>query len=222
MTDTRDRREAPEAAEGLPVAYWRILPLHVLSEVYGLEGLRHRLVLEIEQFPTDQQEILHRALALAERLHAHDRRSREPYMHHILRVTIRIASRDRVRDLDALVAALLHDAVEDHAAELAGGASLNPADDALDVIGRDFGARAAGIVASVTNPSLRPRPRPRRAVPAARNRRPDRQPAGKDSQALGLHRQRRRHSPLQTREGPTIGSKVRAPRARTPEASRDG
>lgn len=156
MTPPLDSQHVPGSVDALPAAYWRILPLHVLSEVYGAHGLRHRFVLEIGEFPPDQQEVLHRALALAERLHGQDRRSREPYLHHILRVTIRIMSRYRVRDSDVLVAALLHDAVEDHPEELADGAPADPTAAALAAIERDFGARVAGLVASVTNPVFDP------------------------------------------------------------------
>ena len=43
--------------------------------------------------------VLGEALALASRLHARDRRQREPYANHLLRVTIRILSHYRVSDL---------------------------------------------------------------------------------------------------------------------------
>jgi hypothetical protein len=140
----------------LPDAYWRILPLHALTETYGQEGLRRRFLLEITGFDADAQATLHRALALAERVHVGDTRVREPYLHHLLRVAIRIVCYYRVRDVDVLVAALLHDAVEDHATELAGGAPTDPTEAALAVLSRDFGPRVAGLVRSVTNPTYHP------------------------------------------------------------------
>jgi (p)ppGpp synthase/HD superfamily hydrolase len=59
-----------------------------------------------------------------------------------------------------LVAALLHDAVEDHPAELAGldeslgYTALTEA--AVEELGRRFGPRVAGLVRSVTNPEYDP------------------------------------------------------------------
>lgn len=43
-----------------------------------------------------------------------DRRQREPYLNHLLRVAIRVISHYGVRDAEVVCAALLHDAVEDH------------------------------------------------------------------------------------------------------------
>ena len=50
-------------------------------------------------------------------------------------------------------AALLHDTVEDHAADFA---SDGTAQAALKVLARMFGARTAGLVAAVTNPAWEP------------------------------------------------------------------
>ena len=61
------------------------------------------------------------ALDLAADLHRDDRRVREPYLNHLLRVAIRLMHHYQVRDVDVIVAGLLHDAVEDHPAELADG-----------------------------------------------------------------------------------------------------
>ena len=92
------------------------------------------------------------ALALASRLHASDQRQREPYANHLLRVTIRILSHYRVTDPDVACAALLHDAVEDHAAGIAPGGQ--PA--ALAVLAGQFGDRTAALIAAVTNPQWEP------------------------------------------------------------------
>lgn len=150
----------PEASgradvDELPGAYLRMLPLHALTHTHGLAGLRRRFLLEIADFDPDEQALLRRALALSERLHAADARGQEPYMNHVLRVATRIVCHYRVRDVDVLAAALLHDTVEDHPEELAGGA-INPTEAALAVIGRDFGERVAALVASVTNPDYDP------------------------------------------------------------------
>lgn len=81
------------------------------------------------------------ALALASRLHAQDWRQREPCAGRLLRVTIRILSRYRVADPGVACAALLHDAVEDHAAGIAPGGRQA----ALTVLAGRFGThRRAG------------------------------------------------------------------------------
>ena len=131
------------------------MPLHAITSTYGEEGLRARFAVEIETWPEEDQRRLNKALELAARLHAADRREREPYINHLLRVAIRIMSHYGVHDANVVCAALLHDAVEDHAAELAGPAA---ADDqaALAVLAAEFGPRVAELVAAVTNPDYAP------------------------------------------------------------------
>ncbi|WP_097319758.1 HD domain-containing protein [Paractinoplanes atraurantiacus] len=131
------------------------MPLHAITEVYGEAGLRERLLLELESFPAGERERLVEALDLAAKLHANDRRVREPYLNHLLRVAIRIIKYYGVRDVDVLTAALLHDAVEDHPAELAGrsaGTYQELTDAAIAELARRFGPRTAELVRSVTNP----------------------------------------------------------------------
>ena len=130
------------------------MPLHAITSTYGEEGLRARFAAEIETWPEADQRRLNRALDLAARLHAADRREREPYINHLLRVAIRIMSHYGVHDTDVVAAALLHDAVEDHAAELAGATGGREA--ALSVLAREFGPRVAELVAAVTNPEYAP------------------------------------------------------------------
>jgi hypothetical protein len=136
------------------------MPLHAITEVYGEAGLRQRFGLELESFPEAEQERLTEALELAADLHAGDRRVREPYLNHLLRVAIRIIRYYRVRDVDVLVAALLHDAVEDHPAELAGLAPdtsyEKSTEAALAVLAHRFNPRVANLVRSVTNPAYDP------------------------------------------------------------------
>ncbi len=143
------------------------MPLHAITSTYGEEGLQERFAVEIETWPEEDQRRLNQALDLASLLHAADRRDREPYINHLLRVAIRIMSHYGVHDADVVCAALLHDAVEDHAAELAsssgGGATTEPgtagpdtADGgqraALAALAAQFGPRVAELVAAVTNP----------------------------------------------------------------------
>src|SRR6202035_5549029 len=103
------------------------MPLHAITSTYGEEGLRARFATELETWSEADQLRLNRALELAARLHAADRREREPYVNHLLRVAIRIMSHYGVHDADVVCAALLHDAVEDHPAELTGGRAEQPA-----------------------------------------------------------------------------------------------
>ena len=156
------------------------MPLHAITTTYGEDGLRDRFAQEIGVFGQADRRRVERALALAGRLHAADRRQREPYVNHLLRVAIRILCHYGVRDPDVVCAALLHDAVEDHAAELAasGGGRAEPVADggvqaaptvgggqpaadggrqtALTVLAAEFGPRVAELVAAVTNPVWRP------------------------------------------------------------------
>jgi len=129
------------------------MPLHAITSTYGEEGLRARFAAEIETGPGEDRRRLNQALELAARLHAGDRREREPYVNHLLRVAIRIMSHYGVRDTDVIIAALLHDAVEDHAAELAPGGGQQ---DALAALAAKFGPRVAELVAAVTNPEYTP------------------------------------------------------------------
>jgi len=131
------------------------MPLHAITSTYGEPGLRERFAIELESWPGDDRRRLNRALELASRLHADDRREREPYINHPLRVAIRIMSHYGVRDADVVSAALLHDVVEDHAAELAGasGASRQAA---LAVLAAEFGPRVADLVGAVSNPEYTP------------------------------------------------------------------
>jgi (p)ppGpp synthase/HD superfamily hydrolase len=135
------------------------MPLHAITEVYGEAGLRERLLLELESFPAGERAQLIEALELAARLHAEDRRVREPYLNHLLRVAIRIIKYYGVRDVDVLTAALLHDAVEDHPAELgllAEGSYTELTDSAVGELARRFNPRVAELVRSVTNPEYDP------------------------------------------------------------------
>src|SRR6202167_1746200 len=116
------------------------MPLHAITSTYGEEGLRERVGVEIESLPEQDQRRLNRALDLASRLHAADRRQREPYVNHLLRVAIRIMSHYGVRDADVACAPLLHDAVEDHAGEIAAAGSQAAA---LAVLAEEFGPRVA-------------------------------------------------------------------------------
>ena len=91
-------RQAPGGA-GLSAAEVRLLatmPLHAITAVYGEDGLRERLLIDAGRFPGADRTRIEAALALMSRLHELDRRQREPYACHPLRVTIRVLSHYRV------------------------------------------------------------------------------------------------------------------------------
>jgi hypothetical protein len=149
-------REASESTIMLNPAGRRLLakmPLHAITSVHGEAGLRERLLMEIAQFSVPDRGRAHDALALASRLHALDRRQREPYTNHLFRVTIRVISHYRVVDPDATCAALLHDAVEDHAKDITPGGTRQRA---FASLATQFGEHTAELVAAVTNPVYEP------------------------------------------------------------------
>jgi predicted HD phosphohydrolase len=144
------------------------MPLHAITATYGEPGLRERFAAEIAGFGDVERRRLADALELASRLHSGDRRQNEPYINHPLRVALRIMSHYGIRDPDVIVAALLHDVVEDHAAELAPDGQTESAqteaaqteaaqtEAALSVLAERFGPRVAELVAAVTNPEWDP------------------------------------------------------------------
>ena len=92
--------DSARQAAGLSAAERRLLgtmPLHAITACYGEGGLRERLPIEAGRFPGSERDKTSAALALMSRLHATDRRQRESYACHPLRVTVRILSHYRVR-----------------------------------------------------------------------------------------------------------------------------
>ncbi|RZU76551.1 HD domain-containing protein [Micromonospora kangleipakensis] len=137
--------------------YLATMPMHAITEIHGEPGLLERFRLEIRAFDAAARERLTEALDLAAELHRDDRRVREPYLNHLLRVAIRMMHHYQVRDVDVIVAGLLHDAVEDHPAELAGpDLAADPTEAALAALAARFGPRVARLVGAVTNPAYDP------------------------------------------------------------------
>jgi transcriptional regulator with XRE-family HTH domain len=140
-------------ASDLDLQLVTVMPLHAVTAMYREQGLRARFAAEIARFPDPAgQEQAARALQLAGDLHAADRRQREPYVNHLLRVALRIISHYGVDDVDVICAALLHDAVEDHADGLAAGGRAG----AVAALAAGFGPRVASLVDAVTNPERMP------------------------------------------------------------------
>ena len=152
MTARDTAGSPPGAATAFGAAERRLLaamPLHAITTSYGEGGLRERLLIEAGRLPAADRDRVLAAMGWMARLHAGDRRQREPYACHPLRVAIRILSHYRVADADVACAALLHDTVEDHAAELAPGGSRR---EALAVLAGEFGTGVASLVGAVTSP----------------------------------------------------------------------
>lgn len=110
----------------------------------------------IGKFNAEQVQKIHEAIDLACSLHG-DQKARPdgPYTNHVLRVAERVVNLFGVADSDVIVAALLHDSVEDQAEKLV---ALRGANDgmsarmqALAYIEDRFGAGVARIVEGVTN-----------------------------------------------------------------------
>jgi len=160
------------------------MPLHAITSTYGEEGLRERFAVETESWPAEDRRRLNKALDLASLLHANDRREREPYVNHLLRVAIRIMSHYGVHDPDVICAALLHDAVEDHAASWPAASMTRGR-----ARGAGGGVRAAGSRACRCRhqPAVRAGPGRARAVPGACRGKPAGPPVGAGHQSLRLH-----------------------------------
>jgi hypothetical protein len=139
-------------------SYLATMPMHAITEIHGEPGLLERFRLEIQRFDAASRDRLTDALDLAAELHHDDRRVREPYLNHLLRVAIRLMHHYQVDDVDVIVAGLLHDSVEDHPAELAGTTAdgADPTGAALAALAERFGARVARLVGAVTNPRFDP------------------------------------------------------------------
>jgi (p)ppGpp synthase/HD superfamily hydrolase len=82
-----------------------------------------------------------RAADAAARWHVHQRRkgsAQEPYINHLLEVASLVTEATHGKDPDLVVAALLHDAIEDQEVP-------------HDLIVREFGSKVGAIVAEVTD-----------------------------------------------------------------------
>jgi (p)ppGpp synthase/HD superfamily hydrolase len=149
--------------EGISREELLTMSIGAVTEVHGSEGLHALFDAEADQAFADTaaREAFQRAKRLAVLLHNHDLRDREPYINHLLRVAIRIIRYYEVREADVVVAALLHDAVEDHPRSLADLAtdaerSGGESSAALAVLARAFTPRVASLIDSVSNPEYAP------------------------------------------------------------------
>lgn len=102
-----------------------------------------------------------RAADAAARWHAHQRRkgiAQEPYINHLLEVASLVTEATGASDPNLVIAALLHDAVEDQEVP-------------VQMIAREFGKQVADIVMEVTDDKTLPKEeRKRRQVETARKK----------------------------------------------------
>ncbi|HVX23839.1 MAG TPA: hypothetical protein VG992_00640 [Candidatus Saccharimonadales bacterium] len=110
------------------------------------------------------QDTIRNAYELASHLHATDKHGGKPYVYHLLRVANRVTGYLGIYDAELVMAALLHDSVEDHPVDILTATAhpnqpiLVPHDPAelqtaaLGQLARVFSSRTAEIVRAVTNP----------------------------------------------------------------------
>jgi hypothetical protein len=132
--------EAPSGLSGAEIRLLPEMPLHAVTSVHGEAGLQQRLLIEIAGLSARDRRRVDGACSLMSVAHGCDRRQREPYANHPLRVAIRILSHYGVRDPDVACAALLHDIVEDHADDFGGSPEA-----ALKALARMFGGGRPGL-----------------------------------------------------------------------------
>ena len=88
-----------------------------------------------------------RAADAAARWHVHQRRkgsAQEPYINHLLEVASLVSEATYGKDPDLVIAALLHDAIEDQEVP-------------CELIEREFGTRVADVVSQVTDDKAQPK-----------------------------------------------------------------
>ena len=142
-------------------------PLKEYDAVSLAEMLRTGFV---QEFPAPVVQKLQDAIQVASYLHRNDVRrgsrgtsTNPPYIEHPLRVALRMFQNFKVDDPNVIIAAVLHDTVEDHARDFAdfegvaastteGAAGQN----ALAFISRHFGFPVARTVELVSNPPINP------------------------------------------------------------------
>lgn len=106
------------------------------------------------------------AISFAAYVHRNDTRAqraglpRTHYLEHPLRVTERLARYGCVNE-DVLISAILHDTVEDHAAEIVAdfmpdAPSTNARDHAIDYVSHMFGRQVGRNVLALSNPDMDP------------------------------------------------------------------
>lgn len=112
-------------------------------------------LIESYAWKDEDRHLISSAYELARNLHQHDQYKDQSYVYHLLRVANRINGYLHIDDAEVIAAALLHDSVEDHAAEISPESSQRDPglrqQAALEQISGLFSPRTAELVAAVTN-----------------------------------------------------------------------
>jgi (p)ppGpp synthase/HD superfamily hydrolase len=116
-------------------------------------------LLDSLKLSASQNEIGTRALKVATITHkGQTRRGDTPYIDHPLRVALSAVKLFGVRDLNLIIAALLHDTVEDRAAQLIQALGETTSGDekteAFNLLSIHFGDRVSEVVKRLTNPDF--------------------------------------------------------------------
>jgi (p)ppGpp synthase/HD superfamily hydrolase len=120
--------------------------------MYGEVGLRQRFALEIQKFDRPDRDGLEQALGLVSELHRLDRRSREPYVNHLLRTAIRIITYYDVTDVDVSCGRAAARLGRGPPRGTGGQPPGDPTEAALAELAERFNPRVADLVRAVTNP----------------------------------------------------------------------
>lgn len=156
VTEVKPARVSPFAHLNTEMPLKEMDPLMLSNALYG----------HLEHIPEVDVETMREAVAFASFVHRKDTRKNRAgfpttaYIEHPLRNAIRL-TRFGCRSQPALIAALLHDTVEDHASEIAenfgGGSTGNEAQDreiAFAFIGETFGEETERTVRGMSNPLM--------------------------------------------------------------------
>jgi (p)ppGpp synthase/HD superfamily hydrolase len=130
------------------------LGLNVVKNMHFIIDNNERLSVDEKK---KYEEKLFEAFGLTNKLH-HDQKPRPdgPYLNHIFRVTNRIVEEYGIKDPELVIAALLHDSVEDQAKKLAelfaSVETISEREKALLFVKNNFGERVSKIVSKLSNP----------------------------------------------------------------------
>jgi (p)ppGpp synthase/HD superfamily hydrolase len=142
------------------------LSLRELTREGGEDFLLRRTIIEVDHTnwtPEQKEEVKQLADDVVQTFHAGDVRDDKTYATHVLRVACRLLSKNHFNvrdDPELILAALLHDVVEDHPERLLGLSEVPKTleeeqemrDQALQVITERYSERVAAMVLGATNP----------------------------------------------------------------------
>lgn len=126
------------------------MPLSGVTSRYGVDGLLKRYIAQTKDLDKTGLEACNQAIAIASELFVEDTYKNEPYLTHLLRVALRLHRDFGITDTDIIVAAILHDTIEDHPdgiKHIAGPEYVT----AHAAVASLFGSTVANIVQALSN-----------------------------------------------------------------------